>query len=48
MADLVDVKRKIAELEVKGALEEAISTLEDAIKEYVQNYLQEGGYLAGG
>jgi tetratricopeptide (TPR) repeat protein len=34
MADLVDVKRRIAELEVKGALEEAISTLEDAIKEF--------------
>ena len=34
MADLVDVKRRIAELEAKGAFEEAISTLEDAITEF--------------
>ena len=34
MADLVDVKRKIAELETKGAVNDAINTLEEAIKEF--------------
>jgi len=34
MADLVDIKRKIAELEAKGGVEDAIATLEDAIKEF--------------
>ena len=34
MADLVDVKRKIAELETKGAVNDAIKTLEEAIKEF--------------
>lgn len=34
MADLVDIKRKIAELEAKGGVEDAISTLEEAIKEF--------------
>jgi tetratricopeptide (TPR) repeat protein len=34
MADLVDVKRKIAELETKGAVEDAIKTLEEAINEF--------------
>ena len=34
MADLVDVKRKIAELESKGAVGDAIKTLEDAINEF--------------
>jgi tetratricopeptide (TPR) repeat protein len=34
MADLVDVKRKIAELETKGAIDDAIKTLEAAINEF--------------
>jgi tetratricopeptide (TPR) repeat protein len=34
MAELVDVKRKIAELESKGSIEDAIATLEKAIKEF--------------
>jgi len=34
MADLVDVKRKIAELEAKGAIEDAIAELETAINEF--------------
>lgn len=34
MADLVDVKRKIAELEAKGAIDDAIKTLEEAINEF--------------
>jgi tetratricopeptide (TPR) repeat protein len=34
MADLVDVKRKIAELETKGAVNDAINTLEEAIKQF--------------
>ena len=34
MADLVDVKRKIAELEAKGATEDAIAELEAAVKEF--------------
>jgi tetratricopeptide (TPR) repeat protein len=34
MADLVDVKRKIAELETKGDIDDAIKTLEAAINEF--------------
>ncbi len=34
MADLVDVKRRIAELEAKGSVEDAIKTLEEAIEEF--------------
>ena len=34
MADLVDLKRKIAELEAKGATEDAIAELEAAVKEF--------------
>jgi tetratricopeptide (TPR) repeat protein len=34
MAELVDVKRKIAELEAKGEVDEAIATLEKVIKEF--------------
>lgn len=34
MADLVDVKRKIAELEAKGAIDDAIKTLEEAINKF--------------